>query len=134
MQVFRRVSLVAASFAAIVSADNSVSAQTPEEFYKGKSIDLVIGYPPGGSNDTWGRILARHIGKQLPGKPNVVPKNMPGAGSFLAVNQVFNVLPKDGTIIGIGAPRACASRPPSSIGSGASTRSSTWCSCGRPRR
>ena len=104
MQVFRRVSLVAASFAAIVSADNSVSAQTPEEFYKGKSIDLVIGYPPGGSNDTWGRILARHIGKHVPGKPNVVPKNMPGAGSFLAVNQVFNVLPKDGTIIGIGAP------------------------------
>jgi tripartite-type tricarboxylate transporter receptor subunit TctC len=104
VQVFRRVSLVAASFAAIVSADNSVSAQTPEEFYKGKSIDLVIGYPPGGSNDTWGRILARHIGKHVPGKPNVVPKNMPGAGSFLAVNQVFNVLPKDGTIIGIGAP------------------------------
>jgi tripartite-type tricarboxylate transporter receptor subunit TctC len=104
VKVFRRVSLVAASFAAIVSADNPVSAQTPEEFYKGKSIDLVIGYPPGGSNDTWGRILARHIGKHVPGKPNVVPKNMPGAGSFLAVNQVFNVLPKDGTIIGIGAP------------------------------
>jgi tripartite-type tricarboxylate transporter receptor subunit TctC len=103
VQFFRRVSLVAASFAAIVSADSSVSAQT-EEFYKGKSIDLVIGYPPGGSNDTWGRILARHIGKHVPGKPNVVPKNMPGAGSFLAVNQAFNVLPKDGTIIGIGAP------------------------------
>ena len=104
VKVFRRVSLVAASFAAIVSADSPASAQTPEEFYKGKSIDLVIGYPPGGSNDTWGRILARHIGKHVPGKPNVVPKNMPGAGSFLAVNQVFNVLPKDGTIIGIGAP------------------------------
>jgi tripartite-type tricarboxylate transporter receptor subunit TctC len=104
VQVFRRLSLVAASFAAIVSADSSASAQTPEEFYKGKAIDLVIGYPPGGSNDTWGRILARHIGKHVPGKPNVVPKNQPGAGSFLAVNQVFNVLPKDGTIIGIGAP------------------------------
>ena len=60
------------------------AAQTPEEFYKGKSIDLVIGYPPGGSNDTWGRILARHLGKHVPGKPNIVPKNMPGAGSFLA--------------------------------------------------
>jgi tripartite-type tricarboxylate transporter receptor subunit TctC len=104
VQVFRRLSLVAASFAAIVSADSPASAQTPEEFYKGKAIDLVIGYPPGGSNDTWGRLLARHIGKHVPGRPNVVPKNMPGAGSFLAVNQVFTVLPKDGTIIGIGAP------------------------------
>ena len=64
----------------------------------------MIGYPPGGSNDTWGRILARHLGKHVPGKPNIVPKNMPGAGSFLAVNQVFNVLPKDGSIIAIGAP------------------------------
>ena len=64
----------------------------------------MIGYPPGGSNDTFGRLLARHIGKHIPGKPNVVPKNMPGAGSFLAVNKIFNVSPKDGTVIGIGAP------------------------------
>ena len=64
----------------------------------------MIGFPPAGSNDTWGRLLARHIGKHIPGKPNVVPKNMPGAGSFLAVNQIYNVLAKDGTIIGIGAP------------------------------
>jgi len=79
-------------------------AQTPEQFYKGKTVDLVIGYPPGGSNDTFGRLLARHLGKHIPGKPNVVPKNMPGAGSFLAVNTLFNVSPKDGSVIGIGAP------------------------------
>jgi tripartite-type tricarboxylate transporter receptor subunit TctC len=83
-----------------------VSAQTPEEFYKGKNVDLVIGYPPGGSNDTWGRLLARHIGKHIPGKPTIVPKNMPGAGSFLAANAVFNVSPKDGSVIGIAAPTA----------------------------
>ena len=81
----------------------------------------MIGYPPGGSNDTFGRLVARHIGKYIPGHPNVIPKNTPGAGSFLAVNQIFNVAPKDGTVIGIGAPtipldeklrrRACASRP-----------------------
>jgi tripartite-type tricarboxylate transporter receptor subunit TctC len=80
------------------------NAQTPEEFYKGKTVDLVIGYPPGGSNDTWGRLLARHIGKHIPGKPTIVPKNMPGAGSFLAANTVFNVSPKDGTVIAIAAP------------------------------
>ena len=82
----------------------AASAQTPEAFYKGKSIDLIIGYPPAGSNDVYARALARHIGKHIPGKPNVIPRNMPGAGSLLAVNQVFNISPKDGSVIGIGAP------------------------------
>jgi hypothetical protein len=55
------------------------SAQTPEQFYAGKTIDFVIGYPPGGSNDTFGRLLARHLGKHIPGKPAIVPKNqLPG--------------------------------------------------------
>ena len=75
-----------------------------EQFYKGKSIDVIIGYPPAGSNDTYARALARHIGKHIPGQPNVVPKNMPGAGSFLAVNNVYGVAPKDGTVLAIGAP------------------------------
>lgn len=89
--------------AALISA-TAASAQTPEAFYKGKSIDLIIGYPPAGSNDVYARALARHIGKHIPGKPNVIPRNMPGAGSLLAVNQVFNISPKDGTVMGIGAP------------------------------
>ena len=96
-----RTALVAMATFALTG---QVSAQTPEEFYKGKTVDLVIGYPPGGSNDTWGRLLARHIGKHIPGKPTIVPKNMPGAGSFLAANTVFNVSPKDGTVIAIAAP------------------------------
>jgi tripartite-type tricarboxylate transporter receptor subunit TctC len=94
----------AAAAAAVVALAAPAAAQTPEQFYAGKTIDFVIGYPPGGSNDTLGRLVARHLGKYIPGKPTVVPKNMPGAGSFLAVNTVFNVSPKDGTIIGIGAP------------------------------
>jgi tripartite-type tricarboxylate transporter receptor subunit TctC len=104
VKLFLRASFAAAGFVAIAGVAFEASAQTPEEFYKGKTIDFVIGYPPGGSNDVWGRLLSRHLGKHVPGRPNVVPKNMPGAGSFLAVNQIFNVLPKDGTIIGIGAP------------------------------
>jgi tripartite-type tricarboxylate transporter receptor subunit TctC len=99
-----RVSFVAAFSAAIIGLATPAAAQTPEPFYAGKTIDFVIGYPPGGSNDTLGRLVARHLGKHIPGKPTVVPKNMPGAGSFLAVNTVFNVSPKDGTVIGIGAP------------------------------
>jgi tripartite-type tricarboxylate transporter receptor subunit TctC len=85
-------------------ASGRAAAQTPEQFYPGKTIDFVIGYPPGGSNDTWGRLVARHIGRHIPGNPTVVPKNQPGAGSFLAVNQIFNLAPKDGTVIGIGSP------------------------------
>jgi tripartite-type tricarboxylate transporter receptor subunit TctC len=100
-----RARIVMVALAAL-AATGGAAAQTPEEFYKGKSIDFVIGYPPGGSNDTWGRLLGRHIGKHIPGKPNVVPKNMPGAGSFLAANTVFNVSPKDGTVIAIAAPTA----------------------------
>ena len=92
------------SAAAVIALVAPAAAQTPEQFYAGKTIDFVIGYPPGGSNDTLGRLVARHLGKHIPGKPTVVPKNMPGAGSFLAVNTVFNVSPKDGTVIGIGAP------------------------------
>jgi tripartite-type tricarboxylate transporter receptor subunit TctC len=96
--------LIAIAFTAALSTGTTALAQTPEQFYVGKQVDVVIGYPPAGSNDTYARALARHIGKHIPGKPTVVPKNMPGAGSFLAVNHVYTVAPKDGTIIAIGAP------------------------------
>jgi tripartite-type tricarboxylate transporter receptor subunit TctC len=82
------------------------SAQSAEEFYKGKSIDMIIGYPPAGSNDVYGRLVARHIGKHIPGKPNVIPKNMPGAGSFTALAHVYNIAEKDGLTLAIGAPTA----------------------------
>jgi tripartite-type tricarboxylate transporter receptor subunit TctC len=83
-----------------------VLAQTPEQFYRGKTIDLTIGYPTGGSNDTWSRILANFLGKHIPGNPSIVVRNMPGAGSFVALNNIYNILPKDGTVIGLGAPTA----------------------------
>src|SRR4051812_3040433 len=65
-----------AVFAAALMSATAASAQTPEAFYKGKSIDLIIGYPPAGSNDVYARALARHLGKHIPGKPNVIPRNM----------------------------------------------------------
>ena len=92
--------------AILLASLSCASAQTLEQFYRGKSVDMIIGYAPGGSNDTWGRLLARHLGKHISGAPNVVPKNTPGAGSFLAINQVYTTLPKDGTIVAIGAPTA----------------------------
>jgi tripartite-type tricarboxylate transporter receptor subunit TctC len=96
----------AALGAVAIVATSPAFAQTPEQFYKGKQIELAIGYPPAGSNDVYARLLARHIGKHIPGNPAVVPQNRPGAGSFLTLAYVYGVAPKDGTVIGIGAPTA----------------------------
>jgi len=106
MQVLRTASSLAAVLTVVANLRSPAAAQTPEQFYGGKAIDLVIGYPPAGSNDTYARLLARHLGRHVPGNPNVVPKNMPGAGSFQALGNIYNVAPKDGSVIGIGAPTA----------------------------
>jgi tripartite-type tricarboxylate transporter receptor subunit TctC len=66
-----------------------------------KKIGLYIGYTPGGSYDLYGRLVARHLGRFLPGQPTVVPQNMPGAGSLNAANYVYNIAPKDGTALGV---------------------------------
>lgn len=105
MRVLRAASLLAAIFM-LAGAGIEAAAQTPEQFYAGKAIDLVIGYPPAGSNDTYARLLARHLGRHVPGNPNIVPKNMPGAGSFQALGYLHKVAPNDGSVIGIGAPTA----------------------------
>jgi len=102
MHVVSRGGVAALAIAAFIGTP--AAAQTVEEFYKGKTIDMVIGYPPAGSNDVYARLVSRHIGKHIPGNPNVVPKNMPGAGSFLALGHMANIAPKDGTAIAIGAP------------------------------
>ena len=80
------------------------AAQAQEPFYKGKTVELIIGYPPGGSNDVYARLLSTHLGKHIPGNPTVVARNMPGAGSFLAGNHMASVAAKDGTSIAICAP------------------------------
>src|SRR5258706_3099094 len=69
--------------------------------YAGKTITISIGFGPGGFYDFYGHLVARHIGRFLPGRPTVVAENMPGAGSFKAANFIFNVAPKDGTAMGI---------------------------------
>jgi tripartite-type tricarboxylate transporter receptor subunit TctC len=77
------------------------AAQTVEEFYKGKALTLVVGNGPGGGFDVFGRLLARYIGRYVPGNPSVVVQNMPGAGSLVAANYLYNVAPKDGTTFGL---------------------------------
>jgi tripartite-type tricarboxylate transporter receptor subunit TctC len=71
-----------------------------EKFYAGKSMDLIIGASPGGGFDIYARTIAKHMPDHIPGKPNIVPKNMPGAGSNKAAGFIYSVAPKDGTVIG----------------------------------
>ncbi len=70
-----------------------------EEFYKGKNVQIVIGSGPGGGYDLYARLVARHLGRFVPGTPNFVPQNMPGAGGVVGANYVANVAPKDGSVI-----------------------------------
>ena len=70
------------------------------DFYKGKTVELIISTGAGGGLDANGRIVARHLGNHIPGNPTIVAKNMPGAGHIRAANYVFNQAPKDGTTIG----------------------------------
>jgi tripartite-type tricarboxylate transporter receptor subunit TctC len=79
----------------------SVSYADPvESFFHGKTVTLDIGYSAGGGYDLYARLLARHLGKHIPGNPNVVPENMPGAGSLKAIAYLAKVAPRDGTVIG----------------------------------
>jgi|LNFM01.1.fsa_nt_gb tripartite-type tricarboxylate transporter receptor subunit TctC len=84
-------------FAAALLAASPVMAQAPAEFFAGKQITLLIGFGPGGTYDYYARLLARHMGKHIPGKPNIVPQHMPGAGSLTAANFLYGASPKDGT-------------------------------------
>ena len=90
-----------ASFAAVclgLSAAHAAPADV-EAFYKGKSVNLIVGYGPGGGYDLFARLLARHIGSHIPGQPSVVVQNMPGAASLRATNYLATAAPKDGTVI-----------------------------------
>lgn len=77
----------------------SATAQPVAEFYKGKTITVLIGYPPGGSYDLIARTLVRHMGRHLPGSPQMIPQNMPGAGSKIAAKHLYSVAPQDGTVL-----------------------------------
>ncbi len=97
---FRTCAALAVASGLIAAAAQSAHAQSVEEFYRGKTINLIIGYSVGGGYDLYGRLLARHIGKHIPGRPAIVPQNMTGAGSLRAAQFLYSVAPKDGTAFG----------------------------------
>jgi len=86
---------------ALLVAPAPAQAQTVAEFYRGKTVNVYIGVGVGGEYDIQARLVARHIGKHIPGNPTVVPQNMTGAGGLKMTNYLYNVAPKDGTAIGM---------------------------------
>ena len=91
---FRSPSLALAVFPAMLAGPAAA-----QDFYAGRTIELLVGAPPGGGYDIYGRVVARHLSRHIPGNPNIVPKNMPGAGSAIAAGFLSQRAPKDGTVI-----------------------------------
>jgi tripartite-type tricarboxylate transporter receptor subunit TctC len=96
------ITAVAALLLAWFLAPATAQAQSAvEEFYKGRQINLIVGYGPGGGYDITARLLARHLGDHIPGHPTIVVQNMAGAGSMRAANYLYVGAPKDGTTFGV---------------------------------
>ena len=96
--LFRLTAAVMIMFSGLASS--SVRANPVEDFYKGKQINLIVGFGPGGGYDVYARLLAQYMSKFIPGKPPIIIHNMPGAGSLVAANYLYNVAAKDGTVMG----------------------------------
>jgi tripartite-type tricarboxylate transporter receptor subunit TctC len=82
-------------------AASQAPAETVEDFYRGKRLTVTVGYGPGGGYDVFARLLARHLGRFIPGNPQIIVQNMPGAGSLIAANYLYAIAPKDGTAFGL---------------------------------
>lgn len=98
------IAALAVTAGAVIAGVTMTGAPAPgdsvEDFYRGKTIELIVGYSAGGGYDRYARTLARHMGKHIPGNPVIVVKNMPGAGSLVAANHLFVAAPKDGAVFG----------------------------------
>ena len=96
--VFKRC---AVGLTLITSAIAPAHAQSVEQFYKGRTVNLIIGFDVGGSLDVYARLAARHLGRFIPGRPTIVPQNMPGGSGLTAANYLYRVTPQDGSVLGV---------------------------------
>src|SRR3954469_13623973 len=92
--------VIAATLLTVFSLLFGVAASAAD-FYQGKQVTIVVGFTSAGTDDATARLFARHLGKYLPGKPTVIVRNMPGAGSMVAANSLYSSAPKDGTTLGV---------------------------------
>ena len=90
----------AAIAAATLISSVPVGADPVADFYRGKTLRMLIGYGPGGGYDIYGRLIAEFLPRHLPGHPTIIAQNMPGAGSFVAAKYIYEIAPKDGTVLG----------------------------------
>src|SRR5262245_58900461 len=96
---FAKTRISGALIALTALTATGLTCASAADYYASKSIDLLIGAPPGGGYDIYARALARHYGRHIPGQPSIVAKNMPGAGSARAAGFISTMAPKDGTAI-----------------------------------
>ena len=99
MRHARALALISTALAAGLAVSGPATAQSPEQFYQNRKMDMVIGYSAGGTYDLYARLVARNLSNYIPGNPNIVPRNMPGGGSRTAVAWLVNVAPKDGSVL-----------------------------------
>jgi tripartite-type tricarboxylate transporter receptor subunit TctC len=85
----------------LLGAPLAAGAQTPAEFFRGKTVSLLVGFGPGGEDDLWARVVARHLTTHIPGNPTVLPVHTPGSGGLLVANRLYNTANKDGSVIGM---------------------------------
>ena len=117
----------------LLGASAPARSQTAEAFYAGRALDLVVGFPPGGSNDVYARHVARHMSRHIPGNPRIISRNMPGAGGLAAANWLYAQAAKDGTVIGLAAPACRSTRSSARQISASKRRSSNGSAASRPR-
>jgi tripartite-type tricarboxylate transporter receptor subunit TctC len=123
----RRIMIIRMTLALIAALANlpAAEAQT-QDAAKPKDIRLLISHPPGGGYDTYARLLARHIGKQISGGANIVAQNMPGAAGVVMTNYIASQAPKDGSVIGLGPGSLATAALFNSVGARYDARSFTW--------
>lgn len=95
----RGISRLTAAITCLVIAVSGAYGTT-HEFYKGKTVRIVVGYAPGGGYDLYARVIARHLGKHIPGNPTFIVENMPGAGSLVSANYLYKIAKPDGLTVG----------------------------------
>src|SRR6185503_8761160 len=100
-RILNRARVATLAAAAVTLLPQVVAAQPADQFFKGKTINLYIGFGGGGTYDYYGRLVARFIGRHIPGEPTVIAQSMPGSGGLRAANYLFSAAPKDGTAVGV---------------------------------
>src|SRR5215216_7963415 len=100
MPVMTRRMAAAAAILSLIIGATAARAQTPEEFYKGRQLTMVVYSGTGSAYDFYARLLVRHMGNHIPGKPTFIVQNMQGAGGLQAIEYLSRMAPKDGSVLG----------------------------------